>query len=538
MILLLEGPLIIQLLLIFATKVTFWLEIKLELVMVTEHGLECFQSANVSSKFYPPIKFIVHVCLAISCPNVSVPRNGSVNSTDTILGTVLHFTCDNGYSLVGTSSIQCQKDGQWSGVFPLCLLINIDCGDPGTPLHSVKFYSNTTLGSVISFSCLSGYMLVGVTSIQCNSDGKWSDALPRCLPTDCGDPGEPLFGRRELSNTTYRSTVNYTCVNSTYYLLEGSATRQCLANGSWSGSLPSCVLIDCGYPESSAFNGTVDFFNTTVGSLATYHCEVGYKLVGEAQHICLTNGTWSGTVPTCVAITHCNVPDIPVFGVRLNGNYSVGSVVMYQCIGGYILIGSSVRTCLVNGTWSETVPICRPIDCGDPGTPANSVRDLTGTRLLSTVRYSCNDGYSLVGGSSIRECLSNGSWSGVTPECELVDCGSPAIPTPAGVLSISNTTAGSSAIYTCLEGYNLVGEAERVCLNNGTWSGSVPSCIEITDCGFPDVPLLGLIQLEDIVIGSLATYSCDEDYMLLGNQNRTCLPTGEWSGETPVCVSI
>ena len=474
-------------------------------------------------------------CLAISCENVSVPQRGSVNSTDTVLGTVLYFTCDDGYTLVGSPSIQCLKNGQWSGRFPLCLLINIDCGDPGTPVHSIKFYDNTTLGSVINFTCLSGFMLVGASSIQCNSDGRWSDMLPQCLPVDCGDPGEPLFGRRELTNTTYRSIVNYTCVNGSYQLV-GADTRECLVNGSWSESLPSCVLIDCGYPESPMF-GAVDVFNmTTVGSLAVYYCKEGYKLVGTIQRICLDNGTWLGTVPSCIPITHCDFPDIPAFGIRLNGNYSVGSVVMYSCIVGYELIGASKITCLVNGTWSATIPICKLIDCGDPGTPTNGTRNITGTTPSSTVQYSCDDGYILIG-SSVRECLSNESWSGVEPECELVDCGNPEIPT-AGVLSILNTTAGSSAIYNCFEGYNLIGERERVCLNNGTWSGSVPSCIVITDCGFPDAPLLGLIQLDDIIIGSVATYSCEEGFMLLGNQNRTCLANGEWSGVTPACVQI
>ena len=473
-------------------------------------------------------------CLAISCANVSIPRKGSVNSTNTVLGTVLYFTCDNGYSLVGNSFIQCQKDGQWSGMFPLCLLINIDCGDPGTPVYGINFSVSTTLGSVINFTCLSGYVLVGASSIQCNGDGRWSDLLPQCLPIDCGNPGEPLFGRRELTNTTYQSTVNYTCVNDSYQLV-GANTRECLVNGSWSESLPRCILIDCGFPESPMF-GAVDFFNTTVGSLAMYYCDDGYKLVGTEQRTCLVNGTWLGIVPSCVAVTHCDVPDIPAFGIRLSNNYSVGSVVTYSCVGGYELIGASKITCLVNGSWSADVPVCILIDCGDPGTPTNGTRNITGTTLFSIVQYSCDDGYILIG-SSVRECLSNESWSGVAPECEIIDCGSPEI-LAAGVLSISNTTAGSSAIYSCLEGYNLIGETERVCLNNGAWSGSVPSCIAITDCGFPDVPPLGLIQIEDIVIGSVATYGCDEGFMLLGNQNRTCLSNGEWSGDTPDCVQI
>ena len=478
--------------------------------------------------------------LAISCGNVSIPRNGSANTTDTVLGTVVYFTCDEGYGLVGDASIECQKNAQWSGIFPLCFLIKTDCRDPGTPEHGVKFYTNTTVGSVISFSCLFGYMLVGPKSIQCINNGVWSDVLPRCLLVDCGDPGEPAFGRGRLKNTTFQSTVTYTCANSNYRL-EGVTTRRCLNNGSWSGHLPSCVLINCGLPESLTFGG-VNFSNSTIGSVATYRCQEGYRLVGIAQRTCLDNETWSGVVPLCVGITECGNPDIPVFGVRLNNNFSVGAVVAYSCIIGYTLIGPTTRTCLVNGTWSGIPPICEIIDCGDPGTPNNGSRILNGTGLLSTVEYNCNDGYILIG-SDIRECQSDKMWTGNIPECELVDCGNPETPNPAGVVFFSNTTAGSSVLYTCLVGYDMVGEPERVCLNNGTWSGSVPSCVNsnttaVADCGFPDVPLLGSANFDDITIGSVAIYSCVEGYMLLGNQNRTCLPNGEWSGGTPVCVSI
>ena len=69
------------------------------------------------------------------------------------------------------------------------------------------------------------------------------------------------------------------------------------------------------------------------------------------------------------------------------------------------------------------------VDCGDPGTPLNG--NTTGTfintgsadagRVLSTtfgsiVNHTCDEGYRLVGESQ-RECLSNGSWSAPLPTC-------------------------------------------------------------------------------------------------------------------------
>lgn len=414
--------------------------------------------------------------IAISCEDIIVPSNGMSNTTDTVLGAIVYFSCEDGYRLLGSSSIQCQKNGLWSGLFPVCISINVDCGDPGTPLHAVKHYINTTVGSLINFTCLTGYMLVGAASIECMVDGRWSDVLPTCPPIDCGDPGTVTFGTRELTNTTYRSTVAYNCINNNYQLV-GSSSIRCLANGTWSGSLPECKLIDCGMPEETP-SGILDYLSTTVGSVSNYTCVEGYRLVGRAERVCLQNGSWSGIVPTCVAITHCSRPRTPVFGVTFYTNYTVGSIVDYDCISGYDLIGSNTMTCLPSGRWSADTPSCRPVDCGDPGTPVHGNSDFNSTTFQSLVRHTCSDGFRLIGDST-RECLDSGVWSAPLPLCELITCGSPGIPI-AGVLFYSNMTVGSIASYSCVEGFRLEGEQDRICFNNGSWSGNVPSCVAIT----------------------------------------------------------
>ena len=56
------------------------------------------------------------------------------------------------------------------------------------------------------------------------------------------------------------------------------------------------------------------------------------------------------------------------------------------------------------------------IQCGDPGTPLNGNRDLSGRSVSSVVRYTCNVGYSISGDQS-RTCQSSGFWSGSLPSC-------------------------------------------------------------------------------------------------------------------------
>ena len=56
--------------------------------------------------------------------------------------------------------------------------------------------------------------------------------------------------------------------------------------------------VDCGNP-GEINNGTVTFVNTFVGSLVSYRCNDGFKLVGDSLHICSIDGSWTGVVPLC-----------------------------------------------------------------------------------------------------------------------------------------------------------------------------------------------------------------------------------------------
>ena len=54
-----------------------------------------------------------------------------------------------------------------------------------------------------------------------------------------------------------------------------------------------------------------------------------------------------------------------------------------------------------------------------------------------------------------------------------------------------------------------------------------------------DDPENGRVSLSGTTLtyNSVATYSCDAGYDLMGDNTRTCLGTGNWSGEEPTCTS-
>ena len=51
-----------------------------------------------------------------------------------------------------------------------------------------------------------------------------------------------------------------------------------------------------------------------------------------------------------------------------------------------------------------------------------------------------------------------------------------------GSVNVSGVAVGSTANYTCNEGYQLKGPPIRTCQSDGTWSGMEPTCIGKRTC--------------------------------------------------------
>lgn len=49
-------------------------------------------------------------------------------------------------------------------------------------------------------------------------------------------------------------------------------------------------------------------------------------------------------------------------------------------------------------------------------------------------------------------------------------------------------------------------------------------------------PLNGSVDDSTRTIGTVANYSCDDQFLLSGDVQRTCLVNGTWSGDAPDCL--
>ena len=64
-------------------------------------------------------------------------------------------------------------------------------------------------------------------------------------------------------------------------------------------------------------SGTVSISDSSrlSGTLATYTCNAGYMLSGDAQRTCQASGMWSGTAPVCnLGIIFCTIQSLHVIG--------------------------------------------------------------------------------------------------------------------------------------------------------------------------------------------------------------------------------
>ncbi|KAI8494081.1 hypothetical protein Bbelb_284280 [Branchiostoma belcheri] len=139
-----------------------------------------------------------------------------------------------------------------------------------------------------------------------------------------------------------------------------------------------------------------------------FRCDRGYQLVGDSPLTCQSDGTWSGTSPTCIKAAVCP-------GIHLANGGSAGSRQTYLrffCEEGYTLDGASLLTCRPDGTWSGNPPTCRAAVCPGIRPPANG--GYNGSAQV--LKFFCEEGYTLVG-ASLLTCQSDGTWTGNPPTC-------------------------------------------------------------------------------------------------------------------------
>ncbi|XP_060620780.2 inactive serine protease PAMR1 isoform X2 [Anolis sagrei] len=248
--------------------------------------------------------------------------------------------------------------------------------------------------------------------------------------------------------------------------------------------------------------------------------------IGGYKCACLAGYTGN----RCESLVMCRTPGAPAHGFVEGDDFKYGAHVYFKCNAGYTLKGSRVAYCQLNGSWSTHHPGCAIEDrnCSDPGAPLNGFRKMMEDTALLNGRYArigtvinffCNNSY-ILSGSEQRICQDNGEWSGKQPIC-IKACREPKISdlVRQKVLPMQVQSRETPLHRLYSSAYN-------------------KQKLEAYPTKKPLLPF-GELPPGFQHLHTQLQYDCISPfYCRLGSSRRTCLKTGKWSGRAPSCIPI
>ena len=132
----------------------------------------------------------------------------------------------------------------------------------------------------------------------CTFAGQWSGSTPHCQPVRCTALEILDAHLRVLSlNNSFRGQASFLCPFG--YALVGLETIECGSDGRWSGHVPKCKAISCPSPLPPLNGKVMDNGHYLVGNTVQYNCDEGFVLIGEPIIRCTESGLWSHAPPFC-----------------------------------------------------------------------------------------------------------------------------------------------------------------------------------------------------------------------------------------------
>ncbi|KAK9524849.1 hypothetical protein VZT92_017214 [Zoarces viviparus] len=484
-------------------------------------------------------------CVQISCTPPQPIESGFVEGQDHSFGVTIFYSCFPGFQLVGLEHLTCEEFG-WSSSVPVC--VPSDCGlpphidfgeyvrptrlagssdaaskDTGTSPMDLSFLH----GTFIEYRCHKGYDITSPTTLVCQEDGGWNGTAPSCVPAECETPPGPEHGWVNVTDTSFGSTVTYTCEDG--YELDGESVRQCVSGRLWTNDAPVCRPVSCGDPGAVA-NATARGGAFVYPEVLHYECSPGFVLKGSDTIACRADGKWNGQKPWCEPVS-CGPPKVPIDITVKGEKYGYNNEIELSCQPGFLLQGKSISVCQADGTWSHGSPTCVPAHCGKPSPIPNGRVLGSEFGVNSKVSYECDGGYAL-NGDPTHICQSDGLWDKPAPRCDIISCDPPE-DISHGFLNGSSFNYDDVVEYVCFDGYEVVGDPILRCSAQGFWVGAVPQCRPCV-CALPVVKF-GLVVGCDRACGDRVHFQCDDGYKLLGPSQAVCEKGGVWSPGVPVC---
>ncbi|XP_054720057.1 sushi, von Willebrand factor type A, EGF and pentraxin domain-containing protein 1-like [Uloborus diversus] len=466
------------------------------------------------------------------------------------------LTCDKGYGFRGHQRannipLQCLK-GKWHPQ-PVCLTIGSKYEEPTTQtfpsISGRKLSTSSVLRSIMTTSTTSK-----PTSVFQDTDSENKDLVtaPSCFceyPLEDKDVVAHAEDQLLKFGSLVRkgSTVYFHCLNVGYSRLVGPTKIICEDCGKWEAtSLPFCQDPKSGDTEIAfARNVRVTpegYLQIQKGDSVRFHC---------LPHGVAEYPVWSGPKGVRVSVFNqevlvngLSVPstnlDVLNASAEHEGTYSC-RIKRFQPNNVTLIV-----TDLVGNTLNSSEINCAKLEEDELLRITYSL----GLSVSSRAAFHCITG-AIRKGASYALCQPNGTWSQALPTCEIMaqqniamqhcslDDLQRALPQGANHTAVNDTLpAGYSTLITCEDNLLLSGRPEATCLKNGTWDFDDVECI--SGCALLDIPQDSKIIIdptqENYEVGDLVTFDCPAGHVLTPNiELMMCLEKG-WSNiNIPEC---
>ncbi|KAM6217294.1 complement factor H-like [Rhynchocyon petersi] len=305
-----------------------------------------------------------------------------------------------------------------------------------------------------------------------------------------------------------------------------------------------CVAQDCQEPpprkDSEILLGSWHDESYQEGTQATYKCRPGFRTLGTITMTC-RSGKWVSNNPSRICRKKpCGHPGDTPFGsfqLTVGEEFEYGAKVVYTCAQGYQLIGAvNYRECEPEG-WTNNIPICEVVKCLPVTEPENG-RVISGAlepgqeySFGQVVKFECNSRFVLDGPKEIH-CSADGSWSGEIPRCMEISCKLPQVINGKPLSTKGIFKENERLQYKCDKGYEYHERGDTTCTKFG-WSPS-PSCKEVV-CNPPYIAN-GVFSPQRIThrADDKITYQCKNDFYPATKGNEIRCTSNGWV-PTPRC---
>lgn len=252
------------------------------------------------------------------------------------------------------------------------------------------------------------------------------DPNARC-PKISIEEEEKLVVEYDGADMRVGSTATFSCLLKGQKL-NGTKVATCLRTEEWSLPPPHCTDITCKQLKGSDLMTISYTDNQKIGSFANFHCFAPGIRSGVARTQCLENGEWKDSLPTCqtppcsFAYLSLAIPRI----VKIESDYANDSILPYNttvklaCYNGKTLVGKPFAKCGGDGKWEvddiQCISGCLPLQ-KEPGSKLIIQPEKVSYKFGDSVTFLCQKELDLNIDVEKAMCLPGGWSVEALPEC-------------------------------------------------------------------------------------------------------------------------